>query len=282
MLKAWCFICALLLININCFSNDGTPKDFIPLDSSAYNGIVPFEIPLTFLPFARGDLLFPLGNEQNLPYVGIGGGNYLIYPSKKGYIGLLAGFSYGQYNSKSFSGNHTYQGSEQFLVVHIDSRLRNFRYGIKLVNLSSEKRIKPYAELYLSRMTMFTRLVIDERDSDERAPAIESRMLLKDYTTAYHFNLGIEIDLLKDSLEPLENNYSRGIFLHLGVGYAHGVNPVKHLDVSRATNDQNLVQNSDVNYVNIKSQRTSFSRFVPQFESQLRFINLSFGLILRI
>jgi len=281
--KVWRLVFIVLSLNANSFAQALENKDKCDSDSLDYIGFPRFEIPVTVAPFARGDLLFPIGIDKgDLSYVGIGGGNYLWYPSPMLKFGLFAGFSFGDFRRKKFSGVYTYQKIERDLYVNVSSRLADLRLGIKVINYTSNKRIKPYSELCFSRMIFSTRLFIDEKRQDERNPPIEFQVLEKDYTNTYQINSGFEISLMKKNTIQNKNYKGKGFFVFAAVGYVHGLSNVRQIDITKAKLDKNEIENSDLNFIDIKSKEINFIRFAPLYETKIRFINISFGMVFRL
>lgn len=280
---------SLCLLYFVCFSllsfsqEEKEKKESILYSWSEFDKPPIVELPVTVAPFARGDLLFPLGEDKkNVPFIGVLGGNYLVFPSSKIKIGLLFGFSFGGFHENSFSGKYNYDGVEQNLKVKMTSKLRNTRIGLKFINHTSNKRIKPYLELYFSNTVIFTRLNIDESKPNPDTPMIESRMVSYDKTPAYHLNSGVEINLMSNENINKTEYKGQGAFLYIGLGYLHGRNSLKHLDIRNATNDQSVADESKETYVEVYSSEINFSKTIPQNVSKIRFLNLSFGFIFRI
>ena len=278
----WVYIVLLFFITFDAVANH---QGCIPVGNNKkeLNRIGrPFvEIPMTFLPLSRSDMFVPMGTDKTqLPYVGIGGGNYVMYPNLNWPVGLLAGFSYGQYTRRFLSGHYDYQGIRQPLNAQIHSRLRNYRLGLKAIDYSSFRSKQPFAEMYIARSTMFTALSIDEIEIDESTPMIESKVVLMDHTLTAHLNFGLQFNLFKNEINPSTMPVGEGAAFHFAVGYVHGLKPIKHLDISQIAGREEFIPSSGHSIYRITSDTTNLEAYAPMFESRLRFLNFSFGLIL--
>ncbi len=269
-----------LVFHLTCWSQFTAKNDSTRSNSIDFDAVPILEIPLTL---SRGDLHFPMrNNNDDLPYVGIGGGNIVLYPNESLPLGFFIGFSFGEYAQRNFLGTYLHQGLQKSFDVNMTSRLRNFRFGVKAINQTSRKRFKPYAELYLSNMTMFTRLSVTEIIPGAENNNIELRPVVLNRTIAYHINTGVDINLMKKSTISHEDYKGEGFFIHLGFGYIHGAKLVEHIDLNKAVTNLEEVEDSNLNYRIINSNRTNFSTYVPHYASYLRYLNFSFGISYRI
>lgn len=278
----WIILSFACIVQSNYWSLASEVNDSTHTKKSLFGGKSKVEFPLTIIPITSYNVFFPIGKYKNTNYIETLGGNYIFYPNTKYKIGFLAGISLGEFNSSSFSGDYTYQEKEQFLRISIYSVISNFRFGIKVVNPTSKNRIKPYAEIFLSHIIVASRLAILEKDKDDgKIPMIERKLLEKYNTSIYHINAGIEVNLLNKQTIQDEKNNDRGCFLTVGLGYAHGFNLIRQIDASKAVPDQSEAQNSNLEYIKVNSSKTNFSTFIPQFESKLRYLNVSCGVMYR-
>lgn len=206
----------------------------------------------------------------------------MVYPHEKWKVGFLAGFSFGDYHRESFFGNYMFEEIEQKLRVDMITRYYSFRAGVKVINHISNKRVKPFTEIYISRTSIKTWFTIDEQRRNEQTPVIDHGDIERDYTLVYHINAGLEFNLMKK--KPLHNERynGKGFFFSIGFGYAYGAQPVNHVDISQRVSSFEETLNSDLNYARIISSETSFSTYVPRFESNIRLLNLSFAFVYRL
>jgi len=194
------------------------------------------------------------------------GGAFSFFPNRALPVGIELRGSTGRYAFGKETRTYSFPDAEDSeLDVEYTSRMHKVLLGLKLVNVESTQRIKPFASVHAGYALMRSRIFIpDPLDVDQCAP-IENRVVHWFNGLVYGAEAGLEVNLLRN-----RSVHGEGMFVFVSGSVLKSFRDVEYINVDYLMDEMPVPATGHGSH---QQAQSSNARNAVDFNAQ--FINVS-------